>query len=569
MSLDPDAVLDRFFDAYYRARPVNATFIGVHDFDGEWPDFTEHGAGDVVGEMTAQLAALEALEADSSGLASEPWEPRFDVRLAAGYLRQQLWEYESAHFHQGNPSLYTGEAAFGIISLFLGNAEPLDQRVASATERLAGLPAFLDQLRANVRIAPPAWTERALRECRGVRNLLEVGLDHLDGAWPADTVSSQARTSLRRERDGSLKALGGLEHYLNEEIGAAGPEVCQAGEEAFRMYLREGHCVDDSPQELLRYALSEIEEVRALVKDVDAAEDQRLLQARRSTAEAYYDRYQELWDQVRATAVAQDLVTWPEFPIEYLPRPNWTRAAAPDLYFLFYRSPAAFDRPPVHKYLVTPLDSDASVEAQDKVLKSTHDAVIKLNHVIHHGSIGHHVQNWHAFRSKSRVGRIAAVDCASRIAMFCGGTMAEGWACYATDLMNEAGSLTPLEQRAEQRSRIRMCARAVADIRLHLGEFTLDEAATYYVEQAGMSAPAGRSEAVKNSMFPGAAVMYMLGRDRIHTLRREMSALQGAGFSLKGFHDEFLAFGSVPVQLIAEEMVAVASGGRDRSEGAA
>ena len=29
--------------------------------------------------------------------------------------------------------------------------------------------------------------------------------------------------------------------------------------------------------------------------------------------------------------------------------------------------------------------------------------------------------------------------------MFLGGTMAEGWACYATDLMAECGFLTPEE----------------------------------------------------------------------------------------------------------------------------
>ena len=76
-----------------------------------------------------------------------------------------------------------------------------------------------------------------------------------------------------------------------------------------------------------------------------------------------------------------------------------------------------------------------SLRDTEELLQATNDSVIKLNHVIHHGSIGHHVQNWHAFRSASRIGQVAAVDCASRIAMFCGGTMAEGWACYATDLM--------------------------------------------------------------------------------------------------------------------------------------
>jgi uncharacterized protein (DUF885 family) len=62
-------------------------------------------------------------------------------------------------------------------------------------------------------------------------------------------------------------------------------------------------------------------------------------------------------------------------------------------------------------------------------------------------------------------------------------------------------------------------------------------------------------EAVKNSMFPGAAVIYLLGTDAIHRLRRELSARKGPGFTLRAFHDEFLSFGSIPVSLIAEEMM--------------
>ena len=40
---------------------------------------------------------------------------------------------------------------------------------------------------------------------------------------------------------------------------------------------------------------------------------------------------------------------------------------------------------------------------------------------------------------------VAHIDTASRIAMVCAGTMAEGWACYATDLVAEAGGLTKTE----------------------------------------------------------------------------------------------------------------------------
>ena len=34
----PETALDAFFSAYYRRRPVNATFTGVHDFDDRLPD---------------------------------------------------------------------------------------------------------------------------------------------------------------------------------------------------------------------------------------------------------------------------------------------------------------------------------------------------------------------------------------------------------------------------------------------------------------------------------------------------------------------------------------------------
>ena len=47
-----------------------------------------------------------------------------------------------------------------------------------------------------------------------------------------------------------------------------------------------------------------------------------------------------------------------------------------------------------------------------------------------------------------------------------------------------------------------MAARAVADVAIHTGEMTLDEAAAFYEREAGMSPAAARGEAVKNSMFP-------------------------------------------------------------------
>jgi uncharacterized protein (DUF885 family) len=150
---------------------------------------------------------------------------------------------------------------------------------------------------------------------------------------------------------------------------------------------------------------------------------------------------------------------------------------------------------------------------------------------------------------------MAGVDCASRIAVFAAGTLVEGWACYATDLMEEVGYLTPLESLSQAQSRVRMAARAIADVGLHTGAMSLDETAGFYEREAGLPAAAAHGEAVKNSMFPAAAMMYLVGADAIHDLRRQIAARDGSAFSLRGFHDQLLHFGAIPRSLIARDML--------------
>jgi len=140
--------------------------------------------------------------------------------------------------------------------------------------------------------------------------------------------------------------------------------------------------------------------------------------------------------------------------------------------------------------------------------------------------------------------------------MLCGGTMAEGWACYATDLADEAGFLTLAEQHVHHQTRLRTAARAVVDIRLHHGRMSLGEAAAFYAERVGMPMAAAQAEAVKNSLFPGTACMYLAGWEGIRNLR---SAAQPA--SLRELHDRLLSFGSVPVSLVADALTLTLSQG--------
>lgn len=543
------SALDAFFDWYYRTHPGNATFIGIHDHDHRLPDYSPQG-------IEGTLAALAALRARFRGLPEEPMSDaeRLDRYQAEGTLDIQAWEFASPHFYSGNPCVYTGEAVFGVIALLLRPFAPLEMRVGAAIERMHAIPAFLAQGRARVRRAPAAWTQQAIRECDGALTLLGRGVD---------IVIQEERVrgaEFRTAADTAAAAFRDFKTYLSTDLSAHTADTYACGAEALDLLLRRGHFLDMDADAVLAFGREHLmiaeHELRGRASELGIAdwrEGLRRLPDVRPSARSYYARFAEVWREARAAAEERGLVSWPDYPIRYVPQPRWARDAAPFLYFLFYRAPAAFDRLPLVEYLVTPVEPEMAEEEQLRRLRATNESVIKLNHVVHHGGLGHHVQNWYAYhRAASRIGRIAAVDCASRIALFGGGTMAEGWACYATDLVEEVGFLTPLERLAQAHSRLRMAARAVADVQLHTGAWTLDDTAVFYRDSAGLSDEAARSEAVKNSMFPATALMYLCGTQGIHRLRAELHARPG--FDLRAFHDRLLSYGSIPVALAAAEM---------------
>ncbi|HTD48510.1 MAG TPA: hypothetical protein VK881_14685, partial [bacterium] len=108
------AALDDFFAAYYRLNPVSATFIGMHDHDDRLPDYSARGMDDAASQWAALRRRVRALPAEPLTEAEA-----LDRALLDGALDILAWEDASAHFHRGNPCLYTGEAVFGIMALFL------------------------------------------------------------------------------------------------------------------------------------------------------------------------------------------------------------------------------------------------------------------------------------------------------------------------------------------------------------------------------------------------------------------------------------------------------------------
>ena len=529
---------------------MNATFTGFHEHDSVLPDWSRAARATEADELRSLREALEALTT------SDDATVRLDASLASANIDVRIAEFESGHFHDRNPALWTGEAIFGAVSLMIRPFAPVAERLPALASRLDAVPGFLAAMRDVIRgPVPTTWTERARKECRAAIQLFESGLalwftEQKQTPDPRVLAAAAAARRAFTECDAWLAAV----EPAPDELASAGPALMET-------LLARGYFARDSARDLLAQALVELPEQQRRLDEMIApiagswTELAAMLAADHTATDDYLGRFESQWQACREHAARHDAVEWQDWPIRYAPMPAWAREFAPQLYWLFYRSPAPLDPYSVYEYVVTPIDNTLSQTEQERRLRAWNSSTITLNHVVHHGAIGHHVQNWHArFRSQSRVGAIAAADCASRIGMFLGGSMAEGWACYATDLMDELGFLTPLERVSEQHTRVRMLARAIVDLRLHTGACTFGEAVAFYERVVGMSPEVAAAETAKNSMFPCTALMYWLGTRTIFSLRAEMKRQRGAAFTLRAFHDELLSRGAIPVALAARLM---------------
>src|SRR5262249_50721385 len=120
------SALGAFLDSYYRLRPVNATFTGIHDHDHRLPDWSPDGLAAAADEMRRLRASLVVEREPDMSLHDVGHRDR---ELAIAFLDIQIAELESPHFQRGNPSLAAGEAIFSVVSLMTRAFAPTAQRV--------------------------------------------------------------------------------------------------------------------------------------------------------------------------------------------------------------------------------------------------------------------------------------------------------------------------------------------------------------------------------------------------------------------------------------------------------
>ena len=130
---------------------------------------------------------------------------------------------------------------------------------------------------------------------------------------------------------------------------------------------------------------------------------------------------------------------------------------------------------------------------------------------------------------------------------------AEGWALYAEKLMYEHGYYGDLlSELGYLESELFRAIRLVVDTGIHYKKWTREEAIQYFYDNTGSR---NDREVDRYIVWPGQALAYKVGELKILELRDLAMEQLGDEFDLKEFHDVILLTGSVPLDILEEEVV--------------
>ncbi|MBF8290443.1 MAG: hypothetical protein HW391_1411 [Chloroflexi bacterium] len=543
-----DQLAETFWDRFLELSPLTATVNGDHRWDHRLPDPGPDGRAavrDLAIWVRAQAGAIP-----DDGLSVEDRITR-DMLSVVG-------EVFLVDAEQRIDSLQVVDQMAGPQTLMpqLTQLQPADtpERFEAFASRLRAYPAYMAANRELLRealasglTAPRIVAERTIAQ---LERMLAIPIEEAVVPAMAEVANDADRETLREiVRDHVYPADAAFLDALRGEYLAATrtePGIWSApnGEAIYRAQILHWTTLDLEPAELHQIGLDEMASIEMERRQIARAAgfgddtvayrqsltvDPRNIPASR---QALVDRAME--DIERADAAATRVFSKaPNAACRVMPVEEYKERDAP---FAYYYPPNPDGSRP-GTYWVNTFDLETRLFSR---LAAT---------TYHEATPGHHFQislesentNLNRFR---RFG--------SRIV---GGAYVEGWGLYAERLADELGLYRDEAERFGMLDgQAWRAGRLVVDTGMHALRWTRQQSVDYLLNDVGLSMTDSTIETDRYICWPAQALTYKVGQREIERLRRALTARDGAAFSLRQFHDEVLAHGSLPLATLAREL---------------
>jgi uncharacterized protein (DUF885 family) len=514
MPQDVSPSLAGLYDRYLAERaaldPDWAASVGLHEHDARvtrWDD-------------ASYRARLELAERWIERVG----EDSLDARLWRAELLAQRYEGRRRDPRTVCPGLPFG-AVSSIHDMLVKDYAPKETRLDAVRRRLAEVPAMIAEIRAKLGRPPAVWTRMAIDDGKGTVEFLE-GLKDVDGLPAA-------------------KAYAEYVAWMEKELLPRSDGSFVMGREAYEFHLRNDHFLAHDVEALEKLGREEFDKtlrmLEAIEKDWPA-----LLEAMKKdhpTPAGLVARYAKEVEKARAYMSEKALVGIPAWEkLEVVETPEFLRSTIP---YAAYSRPGPLDTARTGHFYVTPVEKGAAPEVVEEQL-AAHNVYDIPGTVWHEAYPGHHLQFVYAKDIASKVRKLNESP-----------LLSEGWGLYCEELAHETGYYTDRRERVMQLNwRLQRAARVLLDVSLHTGKMSFDAAVAFLVDQVRLNKAQAEGSVKAYTVSPTYFPTYLLGLLEIARIREACRARLGSRFTLKEFHERFLAFGNVPPALIEAELLA-------------
>jgi uncharacterized protein (DUF885 family) len=532
-----------FYDNEFRAHPIAATSIGVHDYDAEVDDLSRDGQAKDTARLHTALDALTAI--DPATLSAGD---RDDREILINSIKGTLLDVETIRYWQKDPDVYVRSATSAVFSLVHRDFAPLADRLRSVIARERQIPMLLATGKANIEHPPRAFVDIAIRNVAGSINFLKIGAP----ATFAAVEDQELKREFTASNDSAIAAFENYKTYLEQELKPRADGDFALGSDLFAKRMAYNEMVDTPPDRLLDIAYAQLHKDQAALSEAAREVDQtapleavlKEIRAQHPTVDTLIPTARDDLAGLRAFVLDHHIAT---IPSDLLPEvektPGFRRATIA----------AALDPPgPLERratqgfYYVTPPDAGLTPDKLEQYLEAYYFPGIEIISV-HEVWPGHFLQY---------LTRRAHPDWSLARQMANSYSTREGWAHYTEQMMVEQGlgDGDPKLKIAQIEMALLRDCRFIASIEMHTKGKSVDDAMQVFTKECGSPEPEARREAYRGTRDPG-YINYTVGKLEILKLRDDYRAKMGDKFSLTDFHDRLLAGGLAPLKIIRREMM--------------
>jgi uncharacterized protein (DUF885 family) len=142
----------------------------------------------------------------------------------------------------------------------------------------------------------------------------------------------------------------------------------------------------------------------------------------------------------------------------------------------------------------------------------------------------------------------------------------EGWGLYSERLGIEMGLYdTPAKDMGRLSYEMWRACRLVVDTGIHAKGWSKQQAIAFMTDNSALSAANIEAEVNRYISWPGQALAYKLGELKIRELRKKAAQELGPKFDLAAFHDAVLGQGSVPLDVLEQQITDWIAGEKAKS----